>query len=131
MTTRRHSSSHGNSMSRFVVLFHQLPAGALRLAHWDLMIEEGGVLATWQLEGWPPQDQSIVERLDDHRLAYLDYEGPVAGNRGRVTRVEFGEARSINKDQCSWRVELIGQSFHDTIELRQTENQYWRLSAGI
>lgn len=33
----------------------------------------------------------VAERLPDHRTAYLEYEGPVSGNRGEVARVAWGE----------------------------------------
>jgi hypothetical protein len=33
----------------------------------------------------------LAEALADHRLAYLNYEGPVSGNRGRVVRWDTGE----------------------------------------
>src|SRR5262245_43439326 len=32
-----------------------------------------------------------AQRLDDHRPAYLDYEGPVSGNRGKVRRLVRGQ----------------------------------------
>ena len=31
-----------------------------------------------------------AEVLPDHRLAYLDYEGPISGDRGSVTRWDRG-----------------------------------------
>jgi len=33
-----------------------------------------------------------VLRLPDHRAVYLEYEGPVSGNRGSVQRLRAGEA---------------------------------------
>lgn len=35
----------------------------------------------------------VLERLPDHRRAYLEYQGPLSGNRGRVTRIATGRAR--------------------------------------
>ena len=32
-------------------------------------------------------------RIADHRLAYLEYEGPVSGNRGCVRRLDAGQYR--------------------------------------
>lgn len=56
------------------------------------MVEHGDALRTWALEEEPAIDRPIdAERLDDHRLAYLDYEGPVSGDRGSVTRWDRGE----------------------------------------
>jgi hypothetical protein len=72
---------------RFVLLEHDHPE-----LHWDLMLECGGVLKTWRLASMPScAGESIPAlALGDHRLAYLDYEGPVSGNRGTVKRRAAG-----------------------------------------
>lgn len=61
--------------------------------HWDLMLEHGDALLTWQLAHEPVTPTSLPipgRRIGDHRRAYLDYEGPVSGDRGRVRRVDAG-----------------------------------------
>ena len=75
-------------MPRFVILEHDHPA-----LHWDLMLERGGALQTWRLARPPlrPHAAILAAALPDHRLAYLDYEGPVSGDRGTVTRWDRGE----------------------------------------
>jgi hypothetical protein len=73
-------------MPRFVVLTHDHP-----FLHWDLMLEEGEILRTWRLAQPPDAEGPIdAEALPDHRLAYLDYEGPVSGGRGTVERWDVG-----------------------------------------
>lgn len=69
-------------MPRFVILEHDHP-----VRHWDLMLETGSILRTWRLAE-PPRPGSVItaEATFDHRLHYLDYEGPVSGDRGTVTR---------------------------------------------
>src|SRR5882724_3306447 len=64
------------TMPRFVILRHETPPGFARPAHWDFMLECGGVLRTWEMA--------------DHRLAYLEYEGEVPGGRGTVSRWDEG-----------------------------------------
>jgi len=78
-------------MPRFVLLRHEMPADSGRATHWDLMLESDGALRTWALDE-PLAVGAIVSAtlLADHRIAYLDYEGPVSGNRGSVTRVDAG-----------------------------------------
>ncbi len=73
-------------MPRFVILEHDHPA-----LHWDLMLEAGDVLRTWRLAA-PPMNSHAIEAtaLGDHRHMYLDYEGPVSGNRGSVRRWDAG-----------------------------------------
>ena len=75
-------------MLRFVVLQHS----GFGDPHFDLMFETspGSPLATWRCDQWPFGEQPNLEPLGDHRRAYLDYEGPVSGNRGTVRRVESG-----------------------------------------
>ncbi len=75
--------------SRFVILHHQVADGE----HWDLMLERGDVLLTWQLAREPVDRSSLpipAKRLADHRKGFLDYEGPVSGDRGHVRRVDTG-----------------------------------------
>jgi hypothetical protein len=74
-------------MPRFVVLRHESPRGL----HWDLMLETGAVLASWALAEEPQRGKSFAaDELAGHRLAYLDYEGPISGGRGQVTRWDGG-----------------------------------------
>lgn len=76
--------------SRFVILHHTTRDGE----HWDLMLEQGDVLQTWQLLANPLGGEAYpisARRIGDHRLAYLTYEGPISGDRGNVTRIDEGE----------------------------------------
>src|SRR5262245_17631602 len=97
-------------MPRFVVLRHETPPGYRRPAHFDLMLEEGGVLRTWALESLPPVGGEPIpaERLPDHRLDYLDYEGPVSGDRGSVSRVDFGTYEPLPSPPNQQRFRLDG-----------------------
>jgi len=79
-------------MPRFVLLEHDHP-----FLHWDLMLENGDTLQTWRLDSVPSGAAVIsAEPLPDHRIAYLDYEGPVSRDRGTVKRVDAGEFTSGN-----------------------------------
>ena len=119
--------------ARFVVLRHTLPsdtqADVLKRApghniqsHFDLMLESDEVLLTWELSSWPPTTNGSqwATRLPDHRLAYLDYEGPISGNRGAVVRVDEGVyemAKVPEEDACEDKViaTLHGDHFNGTI----------------
>lgn len=72
---------------RFVVLEHDSPRGR----HWDLMLELEGRLRTWALAA-PPDTPGLIpaNALPDHRLVYLEYEGPISGDRGEVHRWDAG-----------------------------------------
>jgi len=73
---------------RFVVLRHEGVASP----HYDLMVEvtPGSPLITWRCDRWPIDAPTALTFLPDHRNAYLEYEGPVSGDRGYVARVETG-----------------------------------------
>lgn len=78
-------------MLRFVILLHETPPEYHRATHWDLMLETGDVLRTWALGEEPRVGASIeADGLPNHRMAYLDYEGPVSCDRGTVARWDAG-----------------------------------------
>ena len=114
-------------MPRFAILIHDSPRGL----HYDFLLEAGEVLKTWALPKIPEPGKEIeCEALPDHRLVYLDYEGPVPGNRGTVTRWDAG-TYSVE----IWMNELIlvglcGEKLAGKIELRLVPGQSgrWRLT---
>lgn len=68
---------------RLTILEHDHP-----FLHWDLLLDNGETLTTWRLLQRPAGDAWIpAERLPDHRRIYLDYEGPVSGDRGVVQQL--------------------------------------------
>lgn len=100
-------------MPRFALLHHDHPA-----PHFDLLLEAGPVAWTWRL-GLPPAhgaDQP-AERIADHRLLYLDYEGEVSGGRGRVRREDGGEYHWLHQSSGRLVVQLLGARVRGTLEL--------------
>lgn len=84
--------------SRCVVLRHELCDGTW---HYDWMLErasaaqppgsERGTLITFRTNVLVTTTNAFAaQRLGDHRAIYLDYQGPVSGNRGTVRRVARG-----------------------------------------
>ncbi|MFG0260948.1 MAG: hypothetical protein ACF788_00950 [Novipirellula sp. JB048] len=66
--------------------------------HFDWMFEVGGILKTWATEPIESFQQELmipVEKLADHRLRYLDFEGEIGGDRGTVRRVLAGDYHTI------------------------------------
>ncbi|MFP6674307.1 MAG: hypothetical protein VB878_04445 [Pirellulaceae bacterium] len=78
---------------RFVILQHDTPIGHERPRHWDLMLEDDhGTLQAWAMAESPADGRRIyADALPPHRLEYLDYEGPISGDRGHVTRLFAGK----------------------------------------
>ena len=80
-------------MPRFVLQHHVFAPDD---EHWDLMFEVGAVLRTWSLASPlddPSQLPTCARQLGDHRIDYLEYEGQVSGDRGRVEIHDRGTYR--------------------------------------
>ncbi|MGI9427580.1 MAG: DNA polymerase ligase N-terminal domain-containing protein [Bythopirellula sp.] len=106
-------------MPRFVLLRHECPADFEKPSHWDFMLEAGGSLRTWEMRQLPSawarifgdssEEQSVqLVELADHRLAYLDYEGPLSGSRGRVQRCDDGTYELLEETSRRLKVRLVG-----------------------
>jgi hypothetical protein len=119
-------------MPRYVVLHHQFPAGHARIAHWDLMLEHDGVLRTWALPGEPRAGTTLwAEALADHRLAYLDYEGPVSADRGWVQRWDQGTYALHASTDERLEATLTGERLVGSLRLeRGSEAHFWSVSFG-
>ena len=111
-------------MPRYVVLEHA-GHGA---RHWDLMLETGPALATWALER-PPDAGSPVsaKALPDHRIGYLDYEGPISGGRGSVTRWDAGQFRLESRSGTELTASLAGGKLVGRITLTRSPDagRWW------
>ena len=107
----------------FVILEHSIS----KQRHYDLMLERGGVLETWQMSRQVnelEQGESIdAKKLADHRLAYLDYEGPISKNRGQVKRVDKGSYDLLESNETGRIIRLKSKNIQGTFELRQDPMQ--------
>lgn len=123
---------------RFVILHHtgapQRGLSGGRGDHWDWMFDwpserfghgvlgpEGGTagdfaagtgpLVTFSSTQSPAEwdSGSEFEALPLHRRRYLDYEGPISGNRGQVERVASGRLRWLRMacKELAWSVESV------------------------
>lgn len=137
-------------MPRFVLLYHDCPPGYERSSHWDFMLEAEGVLRTWALARLPRTWTSLRERtaqlatgcapnagtdsvdaqrLGDHRLAYLEYEGPLSAGRGQVRRIDGGTYTTRSESGEGWQVRLFGDVWSGPIRLLPTtaDSRDWQL----
>ncbi|HUU85047.1 MAG TPA: DNA polymerase ligase N-terminal domain-containing protein [Phycisphaerae bacterium] len=98
------------AVRRYAILHHKLPGGE----HWDLLLEQDDTLASWQLSAEPHGPDALplaAVRIFDHRKRYLDYEGPISGERGSVTQFDGGELRLLETGGQRWLFELAGRVF--------------------
>lgn len=114
-------------MPRFVVLRHESPDGV----HWDFMLEAGPSLKTWALDRAPESSDTVDARaLPDHRLAYLEYEGPITGGRGSVVRWDQGTYELEEETTTQWTVVLEGEILRGRATVTQSADdpQRWEFS---
>jgi hypothetical protein len=105
-------------MARYVILRHDTPPGFPRATHWDLLFEIGQCLRAWALAEEPQADCEIAaESLPDHRLAYLDYEGPVSGDRGAVSQWDAGTVQWQQDSNEIMEATLDGRRLHGLVRL--------------
>ena len=114
-------------MPRFIVLIHDHP-----FVHWDLLVQVEETARTWRLLESParwlsdPSAEVVAESIGDHRLIYLDYEGPVSRERGRVARWDHGQAEWLADGESSVRWRLSGERLVGEITLaRETSGPLW------
>jgi hypothetical protein len=127
-------ATDGGVMSRFVILRHEMLGPQRDGVHFDFMLEVSGVLCTWALPEEPlPGREMVAEALADHRLEYLDYEGPVSHDRGHVTRWDWGNYQPLVDAPTEVSVQLQGQRLLGTARLIQsaTEPQRWMFKFSV
>lgn len=108
-----------NQKPLFVLLHHRLSDKE----HWDLCLDLGECLATWQIlrdpRGTPDKTSSgyPARRIGDHRREYLEYEGPISGDRGEVRRVDQGTWTPVELGPTAWTVRLEGEGLKGVYRL--------------
>jgi len=108
----------------YVILRHE----GLEQPHFDLMFQTapGSALATWRAPEWRPIGPMAVEKLGDHRAAYLTREGEISGGRGTVRRLEQGLCQ-IERSEEVWMMRLrpvpIGEEI--TLRINRTSGSAW------
>jgi hypothetical protein len=110
-------------MPRFVILEHDHPE-----LHWDLMLEAGEALCTWRLARPPlePGETIAASKLADHRLHYLDYEGPVSGGRGTVKRWDAGSYVALGASgETTRHLQLHGMRVRGLVRLAPDTADRW------
>ena len=118
----------GHGALGYVVLFHDRESGP----HFDWMFEGEEGLRTWATAERLMLDQAdaaTATELPLHRAAYLDYEGPVSGNRGSVRRVERGTFRVLQDATDLYELEVAGDRAGRLIFRRDhlADRSLWRI----
>ena len=93
------------------------------------MIQQSdGTLATWQWPAPPEQwdsDAADCTKLPDHRSVYLDYQGPISGDRGTVTIACSGTCTVNRYDADQWNVQLTSDCLTGRVVLTHQDDSLW------
>ena len=106
------------------------------------MLEWGDALRTWNLFDLPIAWADTLEvageaetvtaiSVTDHRIDYLDYEGPVSGDRGFVQQCDTGTYQLLDQSAAQLEVLLNGQHLHGKVRLEVSSanaNAPWLLT---
>jgi len=111
----------------YVILRHE----GVDQPHFDLMFQTavGSKLVTWRSQVWRPTESVNVEKIGDHRMAYLTFEGELSGNRGSVRRVEQGIC-NVERTGDVWKIDLAPVPTGEKLKLTITRdsNGAWLLA---
>ena len=128
--------------SAFVILLHSGNGPA----HCDFLLEGPAAAETWQFlddpatlmpspaseagekRARPQAPEKILEipakKIQDHRLMYLDYEGPLSGGRGSVRQLDKGTYEMIARSANSLEFRLAGRVMKGTFLLQHAQGQW-------
>ena len=75
---------------------------------------------------WPITRHWPVHQFDDHRYAYLAYQGPISGDRGSVKRIDIGHVRPILWSASRIVLNLQFQHCVGLVRLDRITGPHWR-----
>ncbi|HWE03417.1 MAG TPA: hypothetical protein VG326_13510 [Tepidisphaeraceae bacterium] len=113
---------------QYVILRHENIAEP----HYDLMFETlpGSQLATWRADSWPIERKIAVTRLRDHRRAYLEFEGEIAGHQGRVYQIARGTCEVEVGENAIWSISILTGAPPQVLVIRQIHAENWDAAPG-
>lgn len=116
---------------QFVIQQHTASDGI----HWDLMLETDGTLWTWRLNTPPAEIKSEpidAERIHDHPLRFLTYEGPVQNNTGHVQIADKGTyTQCVIPSEAEEPIKTVPQSGPSYLKQTPLESLTFNLQGNI
>ncbi len=110
---------------RFVIQEHTKPDDL----HWDLMLECGDILQTYRL-GNPPEEILIspaaAEKISDHPMRFLTYEGLVNDGKGNVKIADSGTYQETESTESSIKLKLDGKILTGKFLLSHIKENLWQ-----
>jgi hypothetical protein len=113
--------------ANYVILKHTTPKDT----HWDFMLENEGVLSTWRIP-IPPNELKTspaeAEKIFDHPIKFLTYQGPVNKATGNVTTADKGTYKIISQTPKKLQIKIKAKILNGTYALQQITNNTWQFA---
>jgi DNA ligase D-like protein (predicted 3'-phosphoesterase) len=104
--------------------------------HFDLRLEEEGVLKSWAIPKLPPEEEGIrrlAVETEDHPLGYEDFEGIIPEGEygaGRVETWDKGTYIQLESGPAKWVIEVRGDKLRGRYRLiklkpKDPEDKNW------
>ena len=101
--------------TRAAGLVYVIQKHAASRLHYDLRLEENGVLASWAIPKAPPAaegEKRLAVRTEDHPLEYADFEGAIPEpeyGAGKVEIWDRGTYTAVESTDSKWVVDIRGR----------------------
>lgn len=126
------SGATDKNCCRFSIAKHEMPANSSRHSHFDLFLESQGTLMTWELSSLlTSQNKQVVRRLANHRLLYLDFQGPLSNDRGTVKLIDSGSLEWVTLESERLIARINGQALAGLLTLTSdtsSTDDVWNLT---
>lgn len=113
--------------THYVILEHTTP----RDIHFDFMLETGGILSTWRIN-IPPDELKTTptkaEKIFDHPIKFLTYQGPVNKGTGNVTTVDKGTYSIINQTGDKLKIRIKANILDGAYTLTKITENTWQFA---
>ena len=86
--------------------------------HYDLRLEENGILASWAIPKTPPAtkgEKRLAVRTEDHPLDYADFEGVIPEpeyGAGTVAIWDRGTYSAVETTASKWVIDIRGRKLN-------------------
>jgi hypothetical protein len=112
---------------RYAILWHK----DIDEPHYDLMFETspGSALTTWRSLIWPITAPTSLQKLRDHRAAFLDFQGSLSNDRGSVTQIVTGTCQIEIDAQSTWTIR--SDSIPGQLTFHLIQDNHWQAEPTV
>lgn len=98
--------------------------------HWDFMLEHDNCLQTWRIDTAPDKladDAVNAQKIFDHPLRFLTYEGPVNEGKGTVHIADSGTYQITETQKNDLILDMNGTDIRGKFSLKRIDGDRWQL----